>query len=126
MAELSGPLLLDAQTFLTSGGSGGKPRPTSTIFFKTTAAGVLSLPVPRDLDLVYVNANNAGIVSRVSDSYTNQTTAAGFNNNIVAYFTASIFAICNAPFKNGEILYVCNSTGLQGTLVFAENSTQIV
>jgi hypothetical protein len=97
-------------------------RDTTTVWFKTTAAGVLSFPVPRDLSLVYVNANNAGLVSRLSDTYVNQTTAAGAGEKgIVAYFTASINSFTNAPFKSGEIVYFVASTGLQGTAIFAEN-----
>jgi hypothetical protein len=117
-----GILLVDARTIVVGGVEGEEElRNTTTVWFKTTAAGVLSFPIPRDLWLVYVNANNAGLVSRLSDTYVNQTTAAGASEKgIVAYFTASINSFTNAPFLNGEICYFVASTGLQGTAVFAE------
>lgn len=117
-----GILLVDARTVVGLSGTEEELRDTTTVWFKTTAAGVLSFPIPRDLWLIYVNSNNAGLVSRLSDTYINQTAAAGAGEKgIVAYFTASIFAICNAPFKSGEICYIVASTGLQGTAIFAEN-----
>lgn len=117
-----GILLVDARTVVGISPDGEEElRDTTTVFFKTTALGVLSFPIQRDLWLIYVNANNAGLVSRLSDTYVNQVAAAGAGDRgIVAYFTASIFSICNAPFKTGEICYFVCSTGLQGSAVFAE------
>ncbi len=114
MAELTGPVVMDAKTFL-AGGVAEMTRPTVTYFFKggQVAGTLISFVVPENADLVFVGGKASGaVLSKIARAITGIPAGWSSPETICSLDNVGNQVILNQKFNSGDRIYLDSTGGL--------------